>query len=657
MCSSTKTITKGDTTMTNEKNKPHLIYMTGLSADKKRLNYITENIHFDKDYKYWYSYIDSLTSSALEQFQKFIDDHKKDIQENGVDILSKFFEYTGLDKVTFAVKPVIEKVIEVITNESIVLQRNNELLYKFISNSEKKQKEYQIGDFFSFYISHQSDSLGVMPLSIISKEKNFEFINTYSDMDYFINKFIDSVIIKLDPRFLKHNKDGTELDFEQFINDIFTTHLFDIYTAKLFTDFEYQEEGKTLSVLGFNHDQQGYWKDMKQAFEERNFFGVSLLSYFFAALEDQIYNKKISIYLAGNDELNEFLKELIEYAADPEKIEFVEKKDEPVLTIKLYESDGKEILNKDLHNDDFFKYVHNLMNEELNKNFKYSTVEYNNVDIPNTYIKFDKHNNKYIKLPIKMMLSLPRGKDGKVKQSLFIPYMVDNENKKNIDILTIGGAEHNRALAHLINKHRQQYKSKRIFGFLDNYFDLQNKLHYKKDIEYRQSFLMALNQPVAGYNAIFAARRDNEDGKSDAWEAKIISFIVEDKDRKFNIVSVYGFSALSSVYATHNVVASIDSMERIEEMVFNPEQQYFKEMKRNLNIEVSNLDYKKKGLAVLYRYKKIIAIDLLNNEFENKHASYIFLHDRDKYKKAFLYSEDENSIFDGEKNYGARHYI
>ena len=437
-----------------------------------------------------------------------------------------------------------------------------------------------------------------MPLSIISKEKNFEFINTYSDMDYFINKFIDSVIIKLDPRFLKHNKDGTELDFEQFINDIFTTHLFDIYTAKLFTDFEYQEEGKTLSVLGFNHDQQGYWKDMKQAFEERNFFGVSLLSYFFAALEDQIYNKKISIYLAGNDELNEFLKELIEYAADPEKIEFVEKKDEPVLTIKLYESDGKEILNKDLHNDDFFKYVHNLMNEELNKNFKYSTVEYNNVDIPNTYIKFDKHNNKYIKLPIKMMLSLPRGKDGKVKQSLFIPYMVDNENKKNIDILTIGGAEHNRALAHLINKHRQQYKSKRIFGFLDNYFDLQNKLHYKKDIEYRQSFLMALNQPVAGYNAIFAARRDNEDGKSDAWEAKIISFIVEDKDRKFNIVSVYGFSALSSVYATHNVVASIDSMERIEEMVFNPEQQYFKEMKRNLNIEVSNLDYKKKGLVV-----------------------------------------------------------
>jgi hypothetical protein len=34
-------------------NKPHLLYMTGLSIDKNRMNNITENINFDKDFTYW----------------------------------------------------------------------------------------------------------------------------------------------------------------------------------------------------------------------------------------------------------------------------------------------------------------------------------------------------------------------------------------------------------------------------------------------------------------------------------------------------------------------------------------------------------------------------------------------------------------------------
>lgn len=37
----------------NHNNKPHLLYMTGLSIDKNRMNNITENINFDKDFSYW----------------------------------------------------------------------------------------------------------------------------------------------------------------------------------------------------------------------------------------------------------------------------------------------------------------------------------------------------------------------------------------------------------------------------------------------------------------------------------------------------------------------------------------------------------------------------------------------------------------------------
>ena len=120
---------------------------------------------------------------------------------------------------------------------------------------------------------------------------------------------------------------------------------------------------------------------------------------------------------------------------------------------------------------------------------------------------------------------------------------------------------------------------------------------------------------------------------------------------------MYGFSALSSVYATHNVIASIDSMDSIGEMLFNPEQYYFQSMKRNLREKINTSAYKTKGLASLYRYKKGTAIGLLNKSFDDKHASYIFLYNRKKYQQSFTYTENENSIFDGEIDYGLRHEI
>jgi len=53
----------------NNNSRPHLVYMTGLSVDKIRFNNITENINFDKDYRYWFSLIETLTSKATTDFQ------------------------------------------------------------------------------------------------------------------------------------------------------------------------------------------------------------------------------------------------------------------------------------------------------------------------------------------------------------------------------------------------------------------------------------------------------------------------------------------------------------------------------------------------------------------------------------------------------------
>ena len=37
------------------KENAHLVYLTGLSMDKKRLNYIAENINRDIDFTYWFN--------------------------------------------------------------------------------------------------------------------------------------------------------------------------------------------------------------------------------------------------------------------------------------------------------------------------------------------------------------------------------------------------------------------------------------------------------------------------------------------------------------------------------------------------------------------------------------------------------------------------
>jgi len=109
--------------------------------------------------------------------------------------------------------------------------------------------------------------------------------------------------------------------------------------------------------------------------------------------------------------------------------------------------------------------------------------------------------------------------------------------------------EHNRALAHLINKHRFQKKENRLYGFMDNYYDMTYKMNRenKEDMYMEYSFFMGLNQPVSGWNYVLNARLDNSSGESINSDVKFLHFKLNDYNREYRIVSIYGFSAIASV--------------------------------------------------------------------------------------------------------------
>jgi len=157
---------------------------------------------------------------------------------------------------------------------------------------------------------------------------------------------------------------------------------------------------------------------------------------------------------------------------------------------------------------------------------------------------------------------LPLDENEKPNSDIYIPACLnDNDNIKTVDILTVGGAEHNRALAHLINKHRLHYKDKRLFGFMDNHFDMihKKKLDDGESHDDSYNFFMGLNQPVSGWNYIFDARKDDSDGMSQNSDVKLLTFKLEDtiNNQILNIVSIYGFSAIASVLGINMFIAEL----------------------------------------------------------------------------------------------------
>ena len=618
----------------------HLVYLTGLSMDKKRLNYIAENINRDIDFTFWFNKTQKAIKDILKnnkiELTNSLDSNINIIKIIIESIIKKKFP-NNYDEIQENIHPILTDILDLIRIEGNYSFRTDVKydLNEFLDDMASKVDTYHNGDFFSLYISHQSDSIGVQPLSKISSSNNLTFLNSYCDRPYYDNKYINHIILKVK----KNNiKEKYRNNFKDFIESNFYIHFLDTFLSNLVG----ASKSNNLSYFDMISNSRGArtLKDIQASLSERNFYGISLLSQFLFNLEKLLINEKIKINVDNNDiEKREFLKELFISASNPNDDICSLDGD---IEADIYFSDGLKLVDNNSINNIF-----SVFNEITEKEMGEETASDDRVD--SSY--FDSEDPDYfcIKIPIKITLSLPFNEDGKVDASLVIPYGVDSEDHNVIDIITIGGAEHNRALAHIINKHRLQYKEKRIFGFMDNRYDLINKVNFISDNEYEHSFLMGLNQPVAGYNAIFTSRVDNEKGESISLDTKLLGYRVADNNKTYNILTIYGFSALSSVFGIHYVVSEIDN--KIEKYsnfnkgifvdTYLPALDDGRNMHRDQNINLVN-----KGLSALILYPEMKLVNKqLDEQFKGKVPLYIFNNDFELYKKTFLLNDEKEALY------------
>lgn len=600
--------------MMKQECKTHLLYMTGLSVDKNRMNNITENINFDKDYTFLLNKAQKNLKGMFEKKNRYLSrvvDGVEGIVDRYIDALNiipditiiakdsifSIFQSAGNEKIEATVteklknsiiKPAIEKPFELIGYKNIDILKDHESLKQLLNQYTGSCNNYTNGDFFSLYMANQSDSIGLEPLSKLSDRLSFNIEHSYCDWDYYDNKYIDHVILKVDTKNLKDN-------WYIELSKTFNIHVNDILLSKIIVDEKVfkskSESNKKLSLMDLilgNNDR--YSKaDILKTLSDRNFFGISLLSQVLYTIQKLSKDNEVfdidnmeDIDNLGSGQYH-FLKELLEMASDPNMSikEAQDSRDKSLVGAKIYFSDGIKLTKSldDLVNDEFFLYTNradnktdpSLINESKDKEFLKEQIGKNGIHTISHKSREDKNlinyiysgesdNYAYIKVPIKMMISLPLDSNEKVDSELYLPSCLVDGKEKVIDILTVGGAEHNRALSHLINKHRFRYKDERLFGFMDNYFDFEHKMKLddnRNGFNDSFNFFMGINQPVSGWNYLLTRRENDTDGNSVNSDVKFITFKLEDKERRINVVSIYGFSAIASVLGINLFIEEI----------------------------------------------------------------------------------------------------
>ncbi len=250
-------------------------------------------------------------------------------------------------------------------------------------------------------------------------------------------------------------------------------------------------------------------------------------------------------------------------------------------------------------------------------------------------IRFD-NDKLIITIPVKLFVSLPLNKNNSPDNALLIPDMLqptnDTNNTNNINLLTVGGVEHNRPLMQIINQHKKKHKEERLFGFMDNVFDFQHYLSKHSEDGFQNMYLMGVNMPVSGINNILSMRFD-KDGLSSNCDAKLLFFKIEietkineqkSKKQLYNIVSIYGYSAIASNLAQTFLLHRLIDRHQLFNDYLN---------------EDDNYEIDTKGECWLLRFKNEDIFKFPNNLFHSR----IILEDRKeevfiKYGK----SKDEN---------------
>ena len=97
------------------------------------------------------------------------------------------------------------------------------------------------------------------------------------------------------------------------------------------------------------------------------------------------------------------------------------------------------------------------------------------------------------------------------------------------------------------------------FIFQDNMFDFIHRWENNNKEGFEHYFIMGVNQPVSAFNQVVIQRKDDSSGSSISKAAKQLYFKVRDSYHNIdvNVISIYGFSALSSAYASLYSIAFI----------------------------------------------------------------------------------------------------
>lgn len=586
--------------------KDEIIYLTGLSIDKKRLHKLFKLASTDQDFESVFkstnTYLNDLEVNKSGKYYLSISEKIQHPVEALNDFFYKFgfsslgnelLDATILDEVIgFLGLKSLSIIDQLITYKAESVARKikenavggHDFIEHFSKNKDvlEKVKAYNWSDFFSIYLSSQGDSRGVNALASGSDavDKCYALNYGFADNPFYENTYINAVKIKccasfyekINSFFERKKADCLRLqsvslihaNYNQILSEKicqeFLYHSLDLLLTRAVADlmgdqheFSCDELDSSITCEILTGLSVGDKEEFKKTMQNRSLFGLDLLSrVLYMASKFLDGNEVLSIRVVDNNttDIIQFLEELIECAGCPVKVRLVSDGEQADFDVKCEYQNNKG----------------NIIND-------FSYLFFKNKEPSFSDFICEESNNISIRVPIKTIISLPiverESIDGKMefkhnRRALVPSRLIDDlQDGGEVSVFTVGGVEHNKPLMHLINAHRQQYKNERLFGFLDNVFDLEHMSNKIMQEEDHQGFIMGVNQPVSGFgfNKKLKERLDSHEGHSISNSAKQIYFELFDDFfcTKINVLSIYGFSARASAYATLYSLVKIKS--------------------------------------------------------------------------------------------------
>lgn len=533
-------------------NESGLIYVTGLSIDKASMNQI---------------YRDVATDCRYQAFHKLVAERKKLLSQHG-----------QAKKMLMAISSVFDKIYQlsekkagpiILTKlllqmddsgtlqqlydgyfpgsiDAVLMKYHNAILEKakkkaganeddllfqaalvslilktLKKNPQQESCEPSGLDYFNLFTTHQSDSRGILPMVSImeqfSEKGGASWV--YSDFPYYMNKFVRGVSISINK---SSRLSSNWEDIVEAVADSFFHHYILINIQKNIDKSIYPDHIETNYL-------RNKFDFLSKLSQHMNYFGISLLSDVLYKLKT-INGSALSIRIAEKERIYDkpgkrhnnnldFVSETVLLAGSPAET-------------KIVDSDEYDVAIKYCDADEFAK----------------SGTE-----------SFFNDKECLIHIPINMVVSVPLEKETddekkpyfRCNYHLLFPseaYGAKPAEKSIIDVLTIGGVEHNRPLLRLLNAARYQgylieqspvFKGElsiysRIIGFTDNRFDFDWYLDPQKRNSIRVRTLLNINNFVGiSSNQII----ENYRNCSELTDTEVESLsVIEQRNREYALV-------------------------------------------------------------------------------------------------------------------------